>query len=55
MAGLRGEVPPHTAPQAPPVWRAPEGPEGTAAEPVGGGGAWSGFECDVAIAGEQVG
>ena len=28
LAGLRGEVPPHTAPQAPPVWRAPEGPEG---------------------------
>ena len=22
-------MPPHTAPQAPPVWRAPEGPEGT--------------------------
>ena len=44
LAGLRGEVPPHTAPQAPPVWRAPEGPEGTAAEPVGGGGAWPGFE-----------
>ena len=35
---------------APPVidssllWRAPEGPEGTAAVPVGGGGAWLGFE-----------
>ena len=26
--------------QAPPVWRAPEGPEGLAAVPVGGGGAW---------------
>ena len=31
-------------PQAPPVWRAPEGPEGQAAVPVGGGGAWPGFE-----------
>ena len=30
----------HTAPKAPPVWRAPEGPEGTAAAPVGGGRAW---------------
>ena len=28
-------------PQAPPVWRAPEG---SAAVPVGGGGAWPGFE-----------
>ena len=28
-----------------PVWRAPEGPEGLAAVPVGGGGAWPGFEC----------
>ena len=27
--------------QAPPVWRAPEGPEGLAAVPVGGG-AWPG-------------
>ena len=26
------------------VWRAPEGPEGLAAVPVGGGGAWPGFE-----------
>ena len=25
--------------QAPPVWRAPEGPEGLAVVPVGGGGA----------------
>ena len=39
LTELRGEAPPHTATQAPPVWRAPEGPEGTAAEPVGGGGA----------------
>ena len=29
---------------APPVWRAPEGPEGQAAAAVGGGEAWSGFE-----------
>ena len=28
LAGLRGEAPPHTATQAPPVRRAPEGPEG---------------------------
>ena len=27
-----------------PVWRAPEGPEGLAAVPVGGGRAWPGFE-----------
>ena len=46
--------------RAPQVWRAPEGPEGTgglrgaapeglvglAAAPVGGGGAWPGFEID---------
>ena len=30
--------------QMPPVWRAPEGPVGQAAVPVGGGGAWPGFE-----------
>ena len=29
---------------APLVWRAPEGPRGLAAVPVGGGGAWPGFE-----------
>ena len=28
------------------LWRAPEGPEGLAAVPVGGGGAWPGFEID---------
>ena len=32
---------PHISNQAPLVWRAPEGP---AAVPVGGGGAWPGFE-----------
>ena len=32
---------PHISDQAPPVWRAPEG---QAAVPVGGGGAWPGFE-----------
>ena len=26
------------------LWRAPEGPEGLAAVPVDGGGAWPGFE-----------
>ena len=31
-------------PQAPPAWRAPEGPKGLAAVLVGGGGAWPGFE-----------
>ena len=35
----------HTsARQTPPVWRAPKGPEGLAAVPVGGGRAWPGFE-----------
>ena len=30
LAGQRADAPSHTsAPQAPPVWRAPEGPEGT--------------------------
>ena len=29
---------------APPVWRAPEGPADQTAAPVGGGGAWPGFE-----------
>ena len=41
LAGLRDDAP---ARQAPPVWRAPEGPEGQAAAPVGGGRAWPGFE-----------
>ena len=31
-------------PPPPPARRAPEGPEGLAAVPVGGGGAWPGFE-----------
>ena len=33
-----------SAHQVPLVWRAPEGPEGQTAVPVGGGGAWPGFE-----------
>ena len=33
-----------SAQPAPQVWRAPEHPEGLAAVPVGGGGAWPGFE-----------
>ena len=42
LAGLHDNAPSHTpAPQAPPVWRAAEGP---AAVPVGGGRAWPGFE-----------
>ena len=39
----RRRAEPHISDQAPLVWRAPEGPEGTAAVPVGGGGAWPGF------------
>ena len=42
LAGLRDDAP--ISDQAPLVWRAPEGPEGQAAVPVGGGGAWPGFE-----------
>ena len=42
-ASRRGAKPPST-PQAPLVWRAPEGTEGLAAVPVGGGRAWPGFE-----------
>ena len=41
---LRRRAEQHISDQAPPVWRAPEGPEGLAAVPVGGGGAWPGFE-----------
>ena len=41
LAGQRDDAFNHTsASQAPLVWRAPEGPEGLAAAPVGGGGAW---------------
>ncbi len=40
LAGLRTP----SLHQVPPVWRAPEGPEGQAAVPVGGGRAWPGFE-----------
>ena len=40
LAGQRGDAPSHTsAHHAPLVWR---GPEGSAAVPVGGGGAWPG-------------
>ena len=41
---LNQRVQPHISDTAPLVWRAPEGPEGLAAVPVGGGGAWPGFE-----------
>ena len=53
LAGQRADAQSHTsAHQAPQVWRAPEGPgaraslqtRGLAAVPVGGGGAWPGFE-----------
>ena len=40
LVGQRVDVPPHKAPQAPPIWRAPEGPAGLAAVPVAGGRAW---------------
>ena len=44
LAGQRGDAPNHTpAHQAPLAWRAPEGPEGLAAVPVGGGRARPGF------------
>ena len=44
LAGLRADAPSNISDQAPLVWRAPEGLEGLAAVPVGGGGAWPGFE-----------
>ena len=44
LAGLRDDAPSNISDLAPLVWRAPEGPEGLAAVPVGGGGAWPGFE-----------
>ena len=40
LAGHRVDAPSHAVHQAPPVWRAPKGPEGLAAVPVGGGRAW---------------
>ena len=43
LAGQRVDAP-HISDQAPPAWRAPEGPKGLAAVLVGGGGAWPGFE-----------
>ena len=42
LAGLRTP----SVHQVPPVWRAPEGTEGQAAVPVGGGGARAGLEID---------
>ena len=44
LAGQRVDAPSNISDPAPLVWRAPEGPEGQAAVPVGGGGAWPGFE-----------
>ena len=41
LAGLRDDAP--ISDPAPLVWRAPEGPQGQAAVPVGGGGTWPGF------------
>ena len=41
LAGQRADAPSRTSThQAPLVWRVPEGPEGLAAVPMGGGGAW---------------
>ena len=40
----RRRAEPYISNQAPLLWRAPEGPEGLAAVPVGGGRAWPGFE-----------
>ena len=37
------------------MWRAPEGPEGLAAVPVGGGRAWPGFEATRRAEGSQRG
>ena len=56
LAGLRGDAPNRTsADQALPVWRTPEGPEGMAAVPMGGGGAWPGFETTRRAEGSQRG
>ena len=44
-----------TAHRGSPVWRAPEGPEGQAAVPVGGGCAWPGFETPAAAGVEGAG
>ena len=45
LAGLRDNAPrQRTAHQVSPVLKEPEGPKGQAAVPVGGGGAWPGFE-----------
>ena len=41
---LNQRVQPHISDTAPLVWKASEGQEGLAAVPVGGGGAWPGFE-----------
>ena len=43
---LNQRVQPHVSDQAPLVWRAPEGPEGQAAVPEGGGRARAGLEID---------
>ena len=46
LAGLRDDAPSNISDLAPLVWRAPEGPEGTAAVPEGGGMARAGLEID---------
>ena len=43
QGGPRDDAPRLLAHQAPLLWRVPEYPEGLAAVPVGGGGAWPGF------------
>ena len=44
LAKQQANAPSNISNPAPPVWRAPEGPEGQAAAAVGYGGAWPGFE-----------
>ena len=52
-AGPRADAPSRTAPHTPPVWKTPEGPEGLAAVPVGGGGAWPGYSQQPGAAGVE--
>ena len=49
LTGLQDNAPSNISDQAPLVWGAPEGLEGLAAVPVGGGGAW--LRCPWAAAG----
>ena len=55
LAGFRGDAPSNISDLAPLVWRAPERPVGLAAVPVGGGGAWPGFETTRRVIHQQPG